>query len=225
MKREEVESEQVKQLKEMAKILLQPMEKLPFPVVVEAMTNCRIIPYVEEDDKDLLDVLSTACMRTISDSVIHPIAASRPNEVSTKVENILQENLHKLGVSAERPKSKNKKTGSPQGYPDLSLCYKDRPTYLEVKVSKSQNISKGSARNFFYQPVANSKIVQDARHFLCGFSMDELKEKEWTLQKWTVTDLWLLRVKLKPEYNADNTEIYRPEAIIRKGDETKVTFS
>ncbi len=224
MNRKEVESKEMKQLKQAAKIFLKPMEKLPFPVVVEAMTNYKVVSYIEEDDKCLLNAFSNACIKTIKDSKKNPIPANRPNDVSAQVENILQKNLHKFGVRAEKPKSKNKKSGSPQGYPDLLLWYKDRPTYLEVKVSRVQNINKGSARNFFYQPVENSKITQDARHFLCGFAMDELKEKKWILKQWTVTDLWFFRVKLKPEYNADNIEIYRDEAIIRKGNGTKVTY-
>ena len=224
MKREEVESEQMKLLREAAKVFLKPMEKLPFPIVIEAMTEYQIIPCVEEDDKELLDACCNACMKTVADSKTNPIPANRPNDVSVKVENILQNNLQEFGVVADKPTSKNKTSRTSQGYPDLLLRHNDRPTYLEVKVSMTRNISKGSARNFFYQPVKNSKITQDARHFLCGFSMDEIKEKEWVLNEWTLTDLWFLKVKLKPEYNADNLEIYRPDAVIRKGDDAKITF-
>jgi len=48
-----------------------------------------------------------------------------------------------------------------------------KPTCLEVKVSRVENISKGSARNFFCQPTQNSKVARDARHLLCGFSIIE----------------------------------------------------
>lgn len=67
-------------------------------------------------------------------------------------------------------------------------------------------------------------IIYDARHFLCGFSITESAEKKWILQQWTVTDLWHLQVKLKPEYNANNLEIYRADAVLMKGDGKTVVF-
>jgi len=218
MKREEIQRKQLEQLKEAAEIFLKPMEKLPFAVVIEAMTGCQLIPYIEEDDRKLIGSLSESCIKTVSNSEEIPIIANRPNDVSVHVEKILQKNLIKIGISTEKPKSKTKRMASPQGYPDLLLWDGERPSYLEVKVSRVENISKGSARNFFYQPTANSKIECDARHFLCGFSIVEKSEKRWVLQEWKITDLWFLRVRLKPEYNADNIEIYRREAIIMEGE-------
>jgi len=225
MKREDIDKLQLENLKAAAKIFLKPMEQLPFPVVVEAMTGHRVIPYIEEDDGDLLAALSAACVKTVNDSEQTPVAANRPNDVSAKVETMLQDNLTEVGVTAERPKPQGKRRASAQGYPDLLLWTAGRPTYLEVKVSRVENISKGSARNFFYQPTQNSKVARDARHLLCGFSIIEADEKKWVLKEWTITDLWFLRVKLKPEYNADNLEIYRPDAVILKGDgNTAVPF-
>lgn len=219
MKREERDRKQIEQLKEAAKIFLKPMEKLPFPVVVEAMTGFELIPCIEENDRALIDSLCKSCMKTVKDSGASPIRANRPNDVSVQVENLLLRNLNDFGIKTEKPKPQGGKSGAPQGYPDLLLRDGKRPTYLEVKVSRVENISKGSARNFFYQPTANSKITQDARHLLCGFSISEQEEKRWVLKEWKITDLWFLRVKLKPEYNADNLEIYREEAIIAQGND------
>lgn len=56
-----------------------------------------------------------------------------------------------------------------------------------------------------------------------GFAIKETSEKQWILTGWKVVDLWHLRVKLKPEYNADNLEIYRNEAILMEGDERAIT--
>ncbi len=217
MKCGEREKKQLEQIKEAAKIFLKPMEKLPFPVVIEAMTGFELIPYIEEEDHKLIDALSKSCMQTVTDTEKKPVVANRPNDVSTKVETILQENLIQNGIKTEKPKSKLKKTASAQGYPDLLIWNAKRPSYLEVKVSRVENISKGSARNFFYQPTANSKITHNARHLLCGFSIVEERRKKWMLKEWKITDLFFLRVKLKPEYNADNLEIYRKEAIIAEG--------
>ncbi|MGI9559232.1 MAG: hypothetical protein ACR2NQ_06195 [Thermodesulfobacteriota bacterium] len=218
MERKEVEKKQLEQLKEAAKIFLKPMEKLPFPVVIEAMTGFQLIPYIEEDDSNIIDALYESCIDTVQHSEANPITANRPNDVSTQVEDILREKLNHFGIKADKPKPKGKKSGSSQGYPDLLLWDDKRPTYLEVKVSRVENIGKGSARNFFYQPTPNSKITHSARHLLCGFSMSEQGSKKWVLKEWKITDLWFLRVKLKPEYNANNIEIYRQEAIIIEGD-------
>ncbi len=81
MKREQIEGKQLEQLKEAAKIFIKPMEKLPFPVVIEAMTGYQLIPYIEEDDKGLIDALSKCCIKTVDDSERHPITANRPNDV------------------------------------------------------------------------------------------------------------------------------------------------
>ena len=90
--------------------------------------------------------------------------------------------------------------------------------YLEVKVSREENITQGSARNFFYQPTANPKIQHSARHLLAGFALREQAVKSWILTSWKIVDLFHLRVKLKPEYNADNLEIYRNELVLLEGD-------
>ena len=110
-----------------------------------------------------------------------------------------------------------------EGYPDRFLRSGDDPACLEVKVSREENINQGSPLNFFYQPVANSKIRCSAPHLLAGFAIREVKEKEWVLTQWTIVDLFFLRVQLKPEYNAANPEIYRPEAILLKGNGSHIT--
>ena len=94
-----------------------------------------------------------------------------------------------------------------------------RPSYLEVKVSREENIGKGSARNFFLPADSQpQKLSHSARHLLAGFAIRERAEKLWILTEWKIADLFHLRVKLKPEYNADNLEIYRDELILLTGD-------
>ncbi len=119
-------------------------------------------------------------------------------------------------IRVAKPTSAEGRT--PGGYPDRLLWLGNEPTYLEVKVSREENIDEGSARNFFYQPTSHPKIRHDARHLLAGFAIKEVSDKRWMLTRWKIVDLWFLRVKLKPEYNADNPEIYREEAILMEGD-------
>lgn len=65
MKPDEIEKLQLQQLKEAAKIFLRPMERLPFPVVIEATTGKTVLPVAERpEDFDLLEKFSQACIRT-----------------------------------------------------------------------------------------------------------------------------------------------------------------
>jgi len=90
VKRENIDKLQLETLKEAAKIFRGPMERPPFPVVIEAMTGFQVIPYIEEDDGDLLAVLSAARIKTVNDSEQSPVTANRPNDVSAQVEKLFK---------------------------------------------------------------------------------------------------------------------------------------
>lgn len=215
MTEEEFRKKQIAQLKETARILLRPAERLPFPVVVEAMTSYEVLPITtSKHDQQLLKALAVACTATVVQSVKNPIQANRPNEVSTQVECLLQVQLEAGETTVEMPRSGR----GGGGYPDRLLWHEELPSYLEVKVSRESNITQGSARNFFYQPTVQSKIQHSARHLLSGFSLREIAEKQWILTAWKIVDLFYLQVKLKPEYNANNLEIYRDDMILMQGD-------
>lgn len=63
---EELRILQLEQLKEVAKIFLKPMERLPFPVVIEAMTGKEVFPVMNrQEDIILLEKLAQACIQTI----------------------------------------------------------------------------------------------------------------------------------------------------------------
>ena len=219
MSKNDLRDKQLAQLKDVARFFLRPMERLPFPVVVEAMTNCEIFPMSESSqDQGLLFALSRACTATVAESASAPYQANRPNEVSVQVEEKLQAHLESAGVLVEMPRPADGRARGGGGYPDRLLRCDGEPSYLEVKVSREENIVKGSARNFFYQPTENPKITLSARHLLTGFAIREQAEKSWILTGWKIVDLFHLRVKLKPEYNADNLEIYRDELILLEGD-------
>ena len=219
MSKDNLRDKQLAQLKAAAKIFLRPMERLPFPVVVEAMTEREIFPMTKsKQDRALLSALADACTATVAESVDAPYRANRPNDVSAQVEEKLQAHLENAGVLVEMPSAAGGGRRGSGGYPDRLLRLGGRPSYLEVKVSREENIGKGSARNFFYQPTRNPKIVHSARHLLAGFAIREQAEKLWVLTEWKIADLFHLRVKLKPEYNADNLEIYRDELILLEGD-------
>ena len=216
MSKDNLRDKQLAQLKAAAKIFLRPMERLPFPVVVEAMTECEVFPMTKsKQDLVLLSALADACMATVAESVDAPYRADRPNEVSTQVEKKLQTHLENAGVVVETPSSADGRVRGGSGYPDRLLWRDGQPSYLEVKVS--QDIQKGGLRSFYYMASKSTKIRHSARHLLAGFAIRERAEKLWVLTEWKIEDLFHLRVKLKPEYNADNLEIYRDELILLEG--------
>ncbi|MGR3914737.1 MAG: hypothetical protein OD918_09540 [Gammaproteobacteria bacterium] len=218
MDKNELRDKQLAQLKEAAKIFLRPQDKLPFSVVVEAMTGKEVLPMTESArDRGMLHVLAESCVRTVASSVRRPFAANRPNDVSAQVEKRLHSELEGENISVETPRSATGRGGG-SGYPDRLLMYQDAPSYLEVKVSREQNIDQASARNFFFKPSIHSKIGHSARHLLAGFSLREVSEKLWILTGWKIVDLFDLRVSLKPEYNAANPEIYRDDLVLLQGD-------
>ena len=221
MSPEEIRSLQMSQLKEAAKIFLRPMERLPFPVVIEAMTGFQILP-IAADRRRLLRALVKSCIAVTAESIARPVIANRPNDVSAQVERLLLEQLKSNQLLVEYPVRSAGKGGG--GYPDFLLRDRGDPAYLEVKVSREQNIAQGSARNFFYQPSANGKIRFHAPHILAGFAIEEVTAKKWRLTRWKIVDLFFLRVRLKPEYNADNLEIYRDDGrLLVEGNDAKIT--
>ena len=222
MNEEESQRRELLQLKEFAKRVLEQTKVLPFPLVVQAMTDHAVYPIRAdaEDDIKLLGILSRSCIAAVAHSRENPITANRPNEVSNRVEQLLQEELEQRGVKTEIPK---KRKGGSSGYPDrIAWLREDFPSYLEIKVSQEEKSSSG-LRAFYYQPTADSKIRYSARHLLAGFAIREIEEKQWELTRWKITDLWFLQVKLKPEYNADNREIYKSEAVLIEGNGNSIT--
>lgn len=210
MTHEEFQQQQFEQYTEFVFDSIRRFDNLPLWMFVEAITGNRVLPIVPRPaDVLLLEKLSQACIETVSESQSKLIRAEREKDLIFQTEKILESVIEKNNLRIDF---------------EGVIWQADEPTYLEVKVSREQNIEQGSARNFFFQPTANTKIIYSARHLLAGFAVREISEKKWILVNWKLVDLWFLRVKLKPEYNADNLEIYRPEAILVKGDDSKITY-
>jgi len=218
--------EQFKILQDMARRVLEPWQKAPFGMVIELTTGVPVERILDcAEDKQLIGVLSDAAMQVTAESQSSPLFANRPNDVSTKFEELVKSKLKGSRVEPVPVTTRKGKKGG-QGYPDMKLVQSgNRVTYLDIKVSRLENIDQASARNFFYQPQADSRITEAARHLLLGFAIREVSEKKWLAEHWRLVDLWGLSVNLKHEFNADNTEIYRKENRLAEGDASgKVVF-
>ena len=88
--------------------------------------------------------------------------------------------------------------------------------FLEIKATTRPD--KGSPRDFYYSAGlrTQTKIDADGMHLLLGFVIKEVGEKLFKTLGWKLVDLSRLKVGLKAEFNADNLEIYKPEAILRE---------
>jgi len=97
------------------------------------------------------------------------------------------------------------------GYPDHELIDQaGRLTYFETKVSSQ--IGESSARAFYYS--GGKKIKADARHLLIGWEIEEESTRHWKVVGWKLVDLSHLRVSLKTEFNANNPDIYKADALL-----------
>jgi len=201
---------ELENLKDFSRKVLQPLKDVAFPVIVEATTGKKIIRINLDanEDKELIESI-----KQVADEISKKyyekleLIGNRPNDVSEPLEQVFVDCLINAGKGAIRLKQK--------GYPDLEIKDKlERITYMEIKVSRVENIKEGSPRNFFYKPSIKTKIKEDARHLLIGFAIKEHTPKHWKIVGWKLVDLAYLKVDFKPEFNADNIEIYKKEAII-----------
>ena len=209
MKDKDVEFE-LENLKDFAKKVLQPIKGVAFPVIVESTTGKKIfrVDLEKEEDRDLIESIKHSA-HEVSRKYYEEkeLVGNRPNDVSEPLEQVFVDELISKGMEAKRLKKK--------GYPDLELIDKaDRVTYIEIKVSRVENVEEGSPRNFYYKPSKKTKIKEDARHLLLGFIIKETTPKHWKIVGWKLVDLCYLKVNFKPEFNADNKEIYKEESII-----------
>ena len=203
---------ELENLKEFAKKVLQPIKGVAFPVIVEATTGKKIIRIdpESEEDKELIEIIKHNAHKVSKKYYEEEdLIGNRPNDVSVPIEQIFVDELNLKGKGMEAKRLKQ------MGYPDLEVMdKKGRVTYIEIKVSRVENVEERSPRNFYYKPSNKTKIKEDARHLLLGFVIKETMPKYWKIVGWKLVDLAYLKVNFKPEFNADNKEIYKKEAIL-----------
>lgn len=210
---DETERHQFEQLRELSKELLRPLKKVPFWLVIETLTSHRVERFGDDPrDEQLLGALAGAAMETTAATQRARVRANRPNDVSVQIESLIKPRLEGREVTLETLRG----TG---GCPDLKMRDRyGRAAFLEIKVSRTENIDTGSPRNFFYQPTEGSKIDCPARHLICAFAIEEVSTKRWRAVNWRIADLWGLVVSLKPEFNADNRALYSSDNLLATGD-------
>jgi len=185
-----------------------------FQQVIQKTTGHQILifdPRNEAHSIVQLAVLDAAAKVSLSMSREDSPARSknRINEVSSLFEDALKEKLDAHpDLTCEAPKTKS--GGSQRsGYPDLRIEHLPSGTiaYLDPKLFAADS-RNSTFRTFYFEPGGeNSKVTEDALHFLLGFPHDG-KTSAWTFDDAELVDLSQLTVTLKTEFSASNKEVY-----------------
>ena len=200
------------------------LEEIRFAEVVEAVSGKKMLAVNpgKEPDAKLLSAVSRALDAAMedfarADNPIHEVG--RVNEISRHIEDELRERLDAMeGFRCTIPRTE---AGDRQlsGYPDLRLEHEasGRVFYLDPKAYKD-GTEDSSFRTFYFEPKGDTnKILDDASHLIVGIAHGGKTEGLWRLKRWTLVDLVDFRVSLKAEFQAGNRDLYRPDAVLRRG--------
>lgn len=194
---------------------------IPFAKVIASATGKRVLALDLKNEGDqrvirqISGVLDEVMERmNAPESAVHKVA--RINEVSSHVENLLRERLNVTpGLACDFPRTSNGRVQR-SGYPDLRIVDTEerRVFYLDVKLYAAGS-RESSFRTFYFEPkVATNKVNDHAVHLIAGFEHTPKNTGRWDLSRWDLVDLSHFKVRLKPEFQGSNRDIYRPEAIV-----------
>ncbi len=181
-----------------------------FAEVIKSTTGFQVIAFdaTKSAHGELLERLQKVARRAANQAKKKGIRKARANEVGNAMEGFVLEAMVAENVAAARPKTQSGRTLS-VGYPDFDLngepaCYVELKTYNAKTANSTQ-------RTFYYSPSADPKITHDALHLLLAFQMVQTEEdgrSVWRPDRFQITSLDQMEVKLKVEYNQSNRGLY-----------------
>jgi hypothetical protein len=175
-----------------------------FQEVVEESSGFFVIPFdaTDELDKDLMRTLNNTLgkfLKTLTNTRSR-LLGNRVNEVGRRIEELLVNELNKQPLSV-------KKLGS-SGYPDIEISHRGRIIYLEMKTS---SLDENSSFRYFYY-TNGKKIKCNAKHLLLDITVSEECPHYWKIEKWALSDLSMLKLRLKCEFNASKSDLLDKQA-------------
>jgi len=202
--------EYVKNLENVIKQMVKPLKNIPFSLVIESLSDYKIIPFNENDKNDIeiLKTLKKVAVEAGNEINKNGIISKRANEVGNRVEPFVKNALNEFELNADIPANKDGQKQS-IGYPDV-LFYdkKGNVNYLECK-TYSCDTENSSMRSFYVSPSENPKITCDAHHFLISFEMYKESESIFKAKNYKIISLEDLLVDVKYEFNANNIALYK----------------
>jgi len=190
--------------REFFKSIKKKIRDVPFSYVIEMTTGSKVIP-LSEDDKAVIDEIFEAAKDVLNEAKTEDYSSMRPNEVSNRLEEKLRGKLR--GTIPE---------GKTAGYPNIMVERRGKTYYVEVKLAEAGKLDS-NLRTFYYEPVELTKVKRDASHIMVGFIHENKKPIGFKL-----VDLSKIKVNLKSEFNANNKELYKTEAVIKSYPEAPV---
>ncbi len=215
--------EYTKQLEEVIKRMLQPLDGVPFRLVINSLsaTNVIQIDANSDADKELIAALSVVAHNAGSEINKLGIIRGRPNEVGNDIEQFVKAALIQTGFSADVPAARSGKKKS-TGYPDLEFKDKHHRTiYIECKSYNIENIAT-TQRSFYLSPSDDFKVTKDALHIGISYEVFVAGQSQggnvYKVKHWKIVDLGKLAVDVKYEFNSDNKRLYAKANILAQAD-------
>jgi len=213
--------EYTKQLEAMISKFLEPLKGIPYPIALKALTGCEVLHFdlSDPDNQQLLKLLKTAAQMAGDEAYKQGIFTRRPNEAGNHIEPFVISALRKVGLMADKPRTKSGKI-KVAGYPDIEI--KDnqgRTVYLDCKTYNTATKNQ-SFRTFYFSPSKDPKITKDAFHLLLSFELIREERKgqmAFVPISWQLYTLENLKVQVKHEFNASNKDLYKPEFLLADG--------
>jgi hypothetical protein len=194
-----------------------PRKGVPFAVIIEALTCCRVLPFDTQSNRQLLAQLRTGAATAVQLARRKGITAGRPNEAGNQTEPFLQAGLQLAGIQVDRPASKggNNKVA---GYPNLEIRDRaGRIAYVECKTYARGNKDQ-TFRSFYLSLTDDPKITKDAFHLLIAFELEfDSRRNVYIPSAWGIWTLDRLMLQIKYEFNASNRQIYASGALRAEG--------
>ncbi|MCH7227202.1 hypothetical protein [Haloferula sp. A504] len=191
--------------------------RFQFATVMNAASDKLVLPLgpAQPSHRRVLDAINASLTRAtevLSREGSPAREHRRINEVSRHFEDALQRDLDATeGLSCSIPTTREGKEQR-SGYPDLRVVDEASGDvfYLDPKLVEEDSWDS-SFRTFYFEPKKeNLKINDDAVHLLVGIGHDG-KSGEWTFGPWKVVDLSKITLRLKPEFQASNRDLYPKE--------------
>ena len=193
--------EYIKQLEETIRRFLEPIKDIHYNIAIRSLTGCRVLEFDRNDKKNkkLLNKLKEAAQISLKTAYRKGIKTKRPNEAGNQIEPFVINSLNKVGLKAEKPKSRKGKIKI-AGYPDIEISDEyGRTIYLECKTYSA--LTKGqSFRTFYFSPSKDPKITKDAFHLLLSFELSQRKRKKGPIfvpVSWQLYTLENLKVQIR----------------------------
>jgi hypothetical protein len=206
-------TEYIRNLEGTLKKFLEPIKGIPFPLVIEALTGCRVLEFDRKKNVHILELLKRASAEAGKLAAKQTIVADRPNEAGNRIEPFVLFAFNNLGFAASKPQTHSGKIKA-AGYPDIELRHESGWSgYLDCKTFATKSIGS-TFRAFYLSPSKEPKITRDAVHLLLSFELQPKGRNIYIPMSWHLYDLHSLEVQVKHEFNASNRDLYTPKLLL-----------